>query len=194
MSVALSPEQMMKLMAYADGELEGADRDEVEALLAEDAGARSMVTQIAGLGSVVSAIHEDRAGNAIASFDVADAVMAKIADAPPPKAIEDTPRSVVSPLEEARARRAARMKVGGGVVAALALAAAVFLVARQKETPMAAAPVAVASPKASSENAGPSVEVDAVEGAGNSVSVYYFPSSNELSTNVVVWVDETGEK
>ena len=34
----------------------------------------------------------------------------------------------------------------------------------------------------------------AIESAGKSVSVFYLPTSNELSTSVVVWVDETGEK
>ena len=34
----------------------------------------------------------------------------------------------------------------------------------------------------------------AIESAGKSVSVFYLPTANELSTSVVVWVDETGEK
>jgi anti-sigma factor RsiW len=178
-------------MAYADGELEGKEREEVEALLAKDREALLFVSQVGGLGGVVEALHEDARGKAIASFDVADAVMAKIADEPKPTKAASTPS--VSSLDEARARRASRVKIGAGVVAALALAASIFVVARNKETPMATSPVPSPTTVASSE--GPGVTVEAVEGAGQSVSVYYLPSSNELSTtSVVVWVDETGEK
>jgi hypothetical protein len=38
------------------------------------------------------------------------------------------------------------------------------------------------------------VEVQAFESPGHSVSVFYLPSANELSTSVTVWVDESGEK
>jgi anti-sigma factor RsiW len=76
--VTLSSETMMKLMAYADGELEGAERAEVEKLLATDAAAAQMVEQIAGLGGFVKLGHDDRDAQAIAKFDVADAVMAKV--------------------------------------------------------------------------------------------------------------------
>ncbi len=184
---SLSSETMMKLMAYADGELEGSERDEVEALIAKDREALLFVSQVAGLGNVVEALHQDSAEKKIAKFDVADAIMAKVGH-------ERAEKASVSSLDEMRARRASRMKIGGGIVAALALAASVFLVARNKETPMATAPVSPA-PTTVATSEGPGVTVEAAFGTGQSVSVYYLPSSNELSTtSVVVWVDETGEK
>ena len=77
----LSSETMMKLMAYADGELDDADKGDVEALLAKSSEAKQFVAQITGLGGIVSVLHEGQK-DAIASFDIADAVMAKVEEAP----------------------------------------------------------------------------------------------------------------
>jgi hypothetical protein len=38
------------------------------------------------------------------------------------------------------------------------------------------------------------VDVDVEQTANNSVSVFYVPSETSLTTSVVVWVDEKGEK
>jgi anti-sigma factor RsiW len=201
--VTLSSETMMKLMAYADGELEGRERLEVEELLATDAAAAEVVVQIAGLGGFVKLGHDDRDAQAIASFDVADAVMAKVKGADADRTAKVVSISSASSASSAlSARRSAnRTKVIGGAVAALALAASVFLLARPGETPMGASPgaggaVAANPPPAPvvSDPASPGVEVSAVESPGQTVSVFYLPSGNELTTSVVVWVDETGEK
>ena len=40
----------------------------------------------------------------------------------------------------------------------------------------------------------PTVEVETVESPGQSVKVFYGPAANELTTSVVIWVDDTGEK
>jgi anti-sigma factor RsiW len=204
--VTLSSETMMKLMAYADGELEGRERLEVEELLATDAAAAEVVVQIAGLGGFVKLGHDDRDAQAIASFDVADAVMAKVKGADADRTAKvvsiSSASSASSALSALSARRSAnRTKVIGGAVAALALAASVFLLARPGETPMGASPgaggaVAANPPPAPvvSDPASPGVEVSAVESPGQTVSVFYLPSGNELTTSVVVWVDETGEK
>jgi anti-sigma factor RsiW len=185
---------MLKLMAYADGELEGAERTEVEMLLASNVDAVAFIEQIAGLGELFEAGHEARSGKAIASFDVADAVMARVTE----EDKKDLKPSVVTSLAVARARekKAARplaMKIGGGIAAALALAASIFLFVqhRAEETPMAVSPTPAATQPGSNGAHGTGV---AVESAGKSVSVFYLPTVNELSTNVVVWVDETGEK
>jgi negative regulator of sigma E activity len=198
---------MMKLMAYADGELEGKELAEAKKLLASDGDAARFVEQIAGLGAIVERGHEESAGQKIASFDVVDAVMAAVEKEPKPS-------NVVS-LASARGKRGKSnsekkdiggLKIGAGIVAALALAASVFLYARPQETPMsqtspAANPTqAPSSPSAVAANgaenpSGPGVSVSAVESPGHSVSVFYLPSANELSTSVVVWVDETsGDK
>jgi anti-sigma factor RsiW len=178
---------MMKLMAYADGELEGADRAEVESLLASDKDAAAFIEQVAGLGDFVKVGHDDAHAKAIAAFDVTDAVMAKVE-------AEEKPARKVASLADARAKKASQTRIVAGVVAVMALAASVFLLARPDETPMGQGkPVAQVTDKPASSD-GPGVEVSANESPGQSVSVFYVPSGNELSTSVVVWVDETGEK
>jgi negative regulator of sigma E activity len=201
--VSLSSEHMMKLMAYADGELEGAERAEVEKLLASDGDAARFVEQVAGLGDFVKVGHDDRDGKAIESFDVADAVMAKVEAEPAAEKGEKAEKAdkVVS-LAAARQRRGGQARVVGAVVAGLALAASVFLLTRPAETPMGQTmnappkPVALNTPKPATSDvpSGPGVEVSAVESPGQTVNVFYVPGSNGLSTSVVVWVDETGEK
>ncbi|AKU98071.1 hypothetical protein AKJ09_04735 [Labilithrix luteola] len=190
--MTLSSDNMLKLMAYADGELAGDDLTEVEKLLATDADAVRFVNDIANLGDFVQEGHATRAGGAIASFDIADAVMAKIAAEPKAApAVKAEPAAVTS-LAAERAKRSRRTQIAGGVAAALALAAALFLVARPQETPMAPAPVAVNASEPS--NAPVEVDVTATDTPGQSVSVFYLPAANEVTTSVVVWVDETGAK
>lgn len=195
---ALSSDDMMKLMAYADGELEGAERAEVETLLATDETALRFVEQVAGLGDIVKERHASRDAKAIATFDVADAIMAKVEQTAQPAAgaRSEGGAKVVS-LADARARR---NTVVGGVLAAVAVAASIFLFTRPEEAPMGqgGAPAKMAAnpatPAPAADPSEPGVEVSAVESPGNTVSVFYLPSGNELTTSVVVWVDETGEK
>jgi anti-sigma factor RsiW len=188
--VSITSENMQKLMAYADGELEGDERAEAEALLAADPDAQRFVGDLRGLGGVVRLGHEERFAGAIASFDVADAVMARVERETPDAAVVRPAADIVS-LEAAREKRAQRMKLGAGVVAALAAAAAVIVVARgPAEAPLARTPEPVPADSLS----GVGIEVDAVESPEHSVSVFYLPRANELGASVVVWVEETGEK
>jgi hypothetical protein len=199
--MSLSSENMMKLMAYADGELEGDERLEAEKLLATDPDSVRFVEQLGGLGDLVELGYADASGKAVATFDIADAVMSLAKPA------------TVTSLAAARERKAVAKtakgsgaKIGVAVVAVLALAASVFVVAqhRNDETPMAKGPavrdtavqpVAVATaPAPTGGSSGAGVDVSTVNSPGNSVSVFYLPTANELSTSVVVWVDETGEK
>ena len=190
----LYSENMLKLMAYADGELEDAERLEAEMLLASDAAAAMFIEQVAGLGEIVELGHQVRLGKTIAGFDVTAAVMGAIAkDAP---AAAETPRATnvttnlrsLSAAREARVKKGSGLKVGVAVAAALALAASIFVFTqhRHDETPMAVAPAPASQAPGSSGVA--------IESAGKSVSVFYLPTESELSTSVVVWVDETGEK
>ncbi len=195
---ALSSERMMKLMAYADGELEGAERAEVEEILATDIDAVRFVNEMAGLGELVQMGRKDApVSKAVISFDIADAVMAKVEEE------RKTDKKVVS-ISDARERRAApkpnrNLKVGAAVAAALALAASVFLMTRQpKEQPIATSPTTPSVPVVQPQEQMPAhaeVEVDAVESPG--VSVFYLPGKN-ASTSVVVWIEESangsGEK
>jgi anti-sigma factor RsiW len=196
--MSLSSENMLKLMAYADGELEGDERTEAEKLLATDPESVRFVEQLGGLGDLVELGYAAKSGKAVAKFDIADQVMSLAKPA--------TVSSLAAAREKKSKKEGGGAKVGVAVVAILALAASVFLVTqhRSDETPMAKAPAArdtaaqaapattVASTVAPSN--GPGVEVSTVNSPGNSVSVFYLPTANELSTSVVVWVDETGEK
>ncbi len=183
----LSSERMLKLMAFADGELEGAERLEVEGWLASDVDAARFANELAGLGDLVKMGHEDSsAASAAASFDIADAVMAAVKEEKAP----ETPK--VAPVVSLAERRQKNLKVGGMVAAVLALAASVFVMTRHKEeAPMARAPLPAVQPVASAE---PGVDVDLVETAGDSVRVFYLSSENSPTTSVVVWVDESGGK
>jgi hypothetical protein len=81
------------------------------------------------------------------------------------------------------------------VVGLLAAAAAVALVVRRPtESPLAGKGPDGPAAEAVATSEGPGVEVEAVESPGNSVSVFYLPGASDLQANVVVWVDETGEK
>ncbi len=193
--MSLSSENMMKLMAYADGELEGAERIEAEMLLASDADAATFIEQVAGLGTLLELGHQDRLGKTLAAFDVTAAVMGAIARERP--AAAETARATtvaggganVRSLAAAREKKSGGLKIGVGVAAALALAASVFLFTqhRNDETPMAVAPAPAVQQAQGSSGI-------VVESAGKSVSVFYLPTESELSTSVLVWVDETGEK
>jgi len=196
--VSLSSENMMKLMAYADGELEGAELEEAQKLLATDPDSVRFVEQIAGLGEVVTRGYDAGLGKTVAKFDVADSVMA-LTKSEKTAAKKDN----VSSLSAAREKRGNGWKIGAGVAAALALAASFFLVAQHRtdEAPMAGnnvPAVQAAQPGTSvaavSTTGGSGVTVSTVNSPGNAVSVFYLPTANELSTSVVVWVDETGEK
>ena len=215
---ALSESRMLKLMAYADGELEGADRAEVERWLATDVDAVRFANEIAGLGDLVKTGHADSAAaKAVASFDITDTLMAAVkaekgsqekSEANDDGGKKERTAPVVSldavRVREGKGSRAAahegrvvgksNYKVGAVVAAALALAASVFLMTRTKEeAPMARAPVPAGepSPTASAE---PGVDVDLVESAGDSVRVFYLSNETSASTSVVVWVDESGGK
>lgn len=203
MSSPLSSETMMKLMAYADGELDGKERLDTEELLATDLDALRFVEQIAGCGNLVGEGYAASAtAKTVAAFDIADAVMAKVKSESRESKPEVAPKSLVpssriSPIELARAKRAQRMKIGGGIAAALAIAAAVFVYARPSETPMAKGPSITNNPSQTDgyRSNGPGVDVNAVQTPGQNVSVFYLPSANELSTSVIIWVDESsGEK
>ena len=191
--MTLSSENMMKLMAYADGELEAAERTNVEMLLARDVDAVSFVEQIAGLGELVELGYAGRSGKAVASFDVADAVMRlALANESDKKDIKPSPVTSIEAGRAAREKRGSHIKIGVAIASVFALAASVFVFAQHRadETPMAVAPTPAAQPATSGA---PGTGV-AIESAGKSVSVFYLPTANELSTSVVVWVDETGEK
>ncbi|MDF2692810.1 MAG: hypothetical protein K0S65_1193 [Labilithrix sp.] len=190
---SLSSERMLKLMAYADGELEGADLAEVDGWLVTDGDAARVTTELAGLGDLVKTGHEtSKAANAVASFDIADAVMAAVKEEKKETKTKELPAKAAPVVVSLEARRQKNLKLGGAVAAALALAASVFVMTRSKEeVPMAQTAAPAPSMVASAE---PGVDVDVVETSGESVRVFYLSNESSPTTSVVVWVDESGGK
>lgn len=202
-------ERAMKLMAYADGELEGAELAEVEKWLGEDAEAVLFANDLAELGDLVKVGSSAR--DLARDFDIADAVMKNIEEAVAPKTGASEVGKVI-PFEPRRTAPVKKRNAVGLVVAGLALAASVFFVARAKhddETPLArttsplvqpvvqppASAAATPAPAAMAAAANPG-SVD-VENPGRSVSVFYLPDEKSMgspSVTTVVWVDESGGK
>lgn len=190
----LSESRMLKLMAYADGELEGEERTEVERWLVTDSDAVRFANEMASLGDLVQTTHQASTdAKAVASFDIADAVMAAV-EKERRTAKSGEAASIVS-LESARARRQKTLGVGVVIAGAVALAASVLLVMRQREeTPMALAPVPTAVPSPPSSNAEPGIDVDVADIGEDYVRVFYLSNESSSTTSVVVWVDESGGK
>lgn len=192
-------ERMMKLMAYADGELEGEELEEVRSWIKNDNESVRFANEVANLGDYLRTGHKaSKDAQAIASFDIADVIMAKVA-APEEKKSNVVPLGSGRSSEKERARRQQKnLKFGGVVAAALALAASVFLMTRHKETeaPLARTTTPAVQPSPATST-GPGVDVDVANGSpGQSVSVFYLPNetTTTTTTSVMVWVDESGGK
>ena len=209
--MSLSSENMLKLMAYADGELEGDERSEAEKLLATDPDSVRFVEQLGGLGELVELGYaEGAAGKAVAKFDIADAVMT-LGEARRSGGEGQLSRSSAGEEREeegagerrrrqGRRRDRRRARPGGlglpGHPAPQRRDAHGEGPGRPRKRGAAAPATTVASVAngTTGGSSGAGVDVSTVNSPGNSVSVFYLPTANELSTSVVVWVDETGEK
>lgn len=184
-----SDDRAMKLMAYADGELDGDELAEVEQWIREDARSVLFANDLADLGAFIKEGHEPPA------IDLTDAIMAKVEAEPKP---ERAAKPKVTSLAAARAKKRNAI---AWVAAGFALAASIFLVTRNKEeAPLArsTSPLVQPAPVANVAAASTAAAVD-VENPGRSVSVFYLPSENttnaaNATTHVVLWVDESGGK
>jgi hypothetical protein len=217
--MGLLRETLMELMAFADGELKGADRARVEALVAESEEARRVVESIRAraLGEWLEAEMGERAERA---GSVVDAVMGRIAGDPTPERSEGAAAHLgVVRMDAARPKRRARVQLAAGVVAVAALAAGVLLYVRSDKTtqeidrnPIAsvvppppattsAAPTAPPAMVASAvpvapQGAATNVEVDEVESSrSRGVSVFEIPmggaaAANAGQSSVVIWIDD----
>jgi anti-sigma factor RsiW len=188
--VNLSRETMMDLMALADGELEGADRERVERLVAENSEARRVVDAMRS-PAIGAWLEGETAGRTAAADGIAGAVMAKLP-----------------------ARRGARGRSPVVVIsigAALALAAGVALILRSQgaatethepvasvETPsvdMQPPPAAVAQQRPTQ-----GVEVDEVDSPSRGISVFEIPVAGAATANangpssVVIMIEDEGKK
>lgn len=220
--MSLSQETMLELMQYADGELEGDVRARVEALLQTSDEAREIVAAMGALGDVVRDGVDARANASAGGYGIADAVMAKVAGEAARAhdagviPITDTARAG-SRIGHARPRRA-RTGVTSAAVAALALAAGVFLFVTTKaptptakEEPVSAVPASAplapasaatsATPSAAPEEVAkadePGVDLEEVRSIRNKVNVFFMPAAASAgavapgaAASVVVWIDD----
>jgi hypothetical protein len=211
--MSLSQETMLELMQYADGELEGDARARIEALLQTSDQARGIVEAMGALGEVVRDGVDARANASAGGYGIADAVMAAVAgDA---ARAQDAHGGVV-PIGNARSARRARTGVTSAVVAALALAAGVFLFVTTKApaptakeepvssmpasaplAPAAIAPSAGAAPEEVAKADAPGVDLEEVRSIRNKVNVFFMPAAASAgavapgaAASVVVWIDD----
>lgn len=181
-----------KLMAFADGELELAERGKIEELVRTNEDAARVVRELGVLGDCLRV--SEGARPKPAADGIADAVMAEIQS-------EQRTRSKVVSLS---ARRRSTYATVVGLVAA---AAAVVVVARgiapdaengngpQAEAPRVTTPVP--SPAASSVAPTPTpvsaptalASADPVDQSSN-VSVIVVPGEGETASSIVIWLGE----
>ncbi len=172
----LTQEEMMDVMALADGELDGDDLVRVEKLLESDGEAKELYASLQAIGDGV------RGAVDFEGVDVRDAVMAKLKP---------------NDLDKARIKRTARTRmivVGASLVA---LAAAVLLYVKNSHPTSARNSVPASSSETVLASASPpGVQVDFVD-TPTPVSVFYVPaesattSKGEPPPSVVVWVDDS---
>jgi anti-sigma factor RsiW len=191
--MSLSRETVMDLMALADGELEGAERARVEALVASDEEARRLMEgfQQSPLGDWIRESHEASNAGHPAADTIADRVMTRAAEAKEPVS-----------LDAVRARRKRAALLAATVVA---VAAGIMAYVRSEGTsepvgrgdvasnepprPTVSAPV----PAQDTTWAQTGVELEEVE-SPSAVSVFYVPAvaapESANASSVVIWIDE----
>jgi len=172
---ALSKQEMLDVMAFADGELEGKDADRVRALVEKNVDARELVRSVGALGDFVRASERESAPQS--AIDVSENVMQRIAP---------------TPIERARLKRGMRMRAAAAVATVAVLAAGFAIYARSGHDETAKSRPIPAPPTAVAENKG--VQVDTVD-TPESVSVFYLDDEANKSPTTVVWItdDETPE-
>jgi hypothetical protein len=209
--MSLPRETLLELMALADGELAGQEREHAEQLVAQNDEARRTIEGMrAGNARVGVWLGEVLEGRAPSADRIADEVMAKLEDGR-----EDGGLVRLAP----GVRRGPRVKAARTtVIAALALAAGVAVYVRSRERGAneggPVAPVAsVAVPSAEVPSAGGAravaapavmasllgVEVDEIDSPARGISVFEIPLGSAAAaagggrsrpSSVVIWIDD----
>jgi anti-sigma factor RsiW len=207
--VSLSKNELIYLMAYADGEVDADEMPEVEALIAKSEEAQHVMAQQAALRDWVVGDGERRATEGQADR-IADAVMAQI---------EELGGAKVIALERGRAQRELNRQRTKefGALAAIAAAVALFwfwpssesapIAKKEPIAPSASsaahpdtppAETAAAAPLGSAEVLAtdgelPGIDIQAVESPAHQFSIFYVPAAtgaNAHASSVVVWIGE----
>jgi anti-sigma factor RsiW len=169
---------MLDVMAYADGELSGADAARVEALLEKNDEARELALSMSAIGDVV------RDHEAKREIDIADQVMSRV---------DKSSTTPPTDIERARLKRASRVRIGVAIATITALAAGVFIYKRSTEDDSAKSRPIMKAPTAVVQNTTPpttGVSVEKVD-TNQSVSVFYVDDeTNKAPPTTVVWIDD----
>jgi anti-sigma factor RsiW len=178
--MSLSDQQMMDVMAYADGELEGADLERIMTLVESDAEAKELFASMRAIGDGV------RGSFDVPKIDLGDVLMREIKP---------------NDLDKARIRRTARTRMFVVATALTALAAGVLFYMRDREsqTTGQGTPSATSSQSVLALADEKGVVLDFVD-TPTPVTVFYVPAESTTSgaegktsdtpQSVVVWVDE----
>jgi hypothetical protein len=181
--MSLDEQQMLDVMAYADGELEGEERERVAKMIADEKDAAELFASIGAIGDGV------RSSFDVPKIDVGDAVMREIKP---------------NDLDKARIKRTARarMTVVGASLLAIAAAVAFYMHQQAKETTGQNTPPTPSSQTVLASSSATGVEVDFVD-TPTPVSVFYVPAekttmgaegkTTDTPPSVVVWVDDNAE-
>jgi anti-sigma factor RsiW len=214
--LSLSRDELLQLMAYADGELEDDEIPEVLALLEKSDAARRVVEQHSAVGEWLRASGNEHPVLARAD-DIATAVMDRIAGLGGAKVTTPGPRP-----KSARSRE--RLMAFGALCAAAAAVSLFYLwppgsasrhstqsdaltrsMATEPGAPSAASAAepsplgsgsgepAVSARIAAAESEGEGIDVQAVESPHHPVSIFYMPAAtgpNAHASSVVVWIGE----
>ncbi len=179
--MSLDEQQMLDVMAYADGELEGEDGDRVAKMIEGDEEAAELFASLRAIGDGV------RSSFDVPKIDVRDEVMRGIKP---------------NDLDKARIKRTARtrMTVVGASLLAIAAAVAFYMREQSKETGAQNTTPSATTQTALASSSDKGVEVDFVD-TPTPVSVFYVPAekttmgaegkTTETPDSVVVWVDDT---
>lgn len=189
---------LQKLMAFADGELEGTDRAEIAALIDSNPDAARIVSEMGVLGDCVRVLGENRSLDAGAT--IADVVMAKIASSDTKISSEKSSTRPGAQVIDFAARRRRTYGIVAGLIAA---AAAVVIVARVPSAEHDRGPTAnvvpplqaTATAAPASPPSVPAASSSAAFAAADStekpsVSVIVVPSEGETAPSVVIWLGE----
>ncbi len=178
--MSLDEKQMLDVMSFADGELEGEDRDRVAKLVEDDAEAAELFASLRAIGDGV------RSSFDVPKIDVRDAVMREIKP---------------NDLDKARIKRTARarMTVVGASLMAIAAAVVIYMRQQGQETTGQNTPPTSSTQTVLASSSDNGVQVDFVE-SPTPVSVFYVPAekttagaegkTTETPASVVVWVDD----
>lgn len=186
----MNEEARIKLMSFHDGELDGAELAEAEALIERDPSARSELARLDVVGELVRGAHGRRA----LSVDLADAVIQRVL-------VEVPARGVVH-----RARPRWQRYAPVGVVLAAAAIAGLFL-ASPRETPgpsaarapsaLAPSHVAAVAPQPreepAKEPAEAGVSIQTVD-FGSTQGAIFLVSAGETETMVVWTLEDAKDK